>query len=160
MTFNLCFLLSRGVQLGSWASDGHVCEASLPRIRGTVPKGAPESRGRMVRARGAGEAVLGGTLESGAWWDGGASPLTGWGFRPSFYWREKILSANQIRGGSQKRRDSTCFSTGCWGRGGGGGGWLSLAVHSWPRPHSHCPFGSSVIFSATTVNCYSLRQAG
>lgn len=44
--------------------------------------------------------------------------------------------------------------------GGGGGGWLSLAVHSWPRPHSHCPFGSSVIFSATTVNCYSLRQAG
>lgn len=61
-----CFL----IQLGSWASDRHVWEESLPRMRGWVPVGAPESTGRGP----------GGTREGGARGDGG--PLGSQAGRP------------------------------------------------------------------------------
>lgn len=51
MAFNLCFLLSSRVQLGSWAFDGHAFAVSLPReqglgVDGTSVHGVEDSEGR------------------------------------------------------------------------------------------------------------------
>lgn len=113
--------------LGGQASDGHVCQASLPCSLGLSADGSHGEEEDVW--------VLAGTWERGSWAKGGL-PTCRLGDPAPFYWREKI-QYKQVSG-HRSEMEAPRVSV------------LSPQGAGSPSP---CLFAGCCYFAATKVNC-------